>query len=159
MNIENPSIINDGFLEFDYTKFDVGCFKSLNSPLRSLKGCHEQISNQFDVFGCVSLTSLEYAPKKVGFMVDLRMTGITSIEGIGVDYFLEIDGVILLPKYIRKDFLQFFKIKKLKKVEITTEGNDILMWALSIVNKHLLGSRRVTKCREELIDAGLKEFC
>jgi hypothetical protein len=45
------------------------------------------------------------------------------------------------------------KMSNLKKLNV--HGN--LEW-VKIINKHLASGKRISKCREELIEAGLKEY-
>jgi hypothetical protein len=53
---------------------------------------------------------------------------------------------------IKGNILSLMIMSKLKKVEATTTD-----W-LDIINKHLTGDRDLLDCKEELMNAGLKEY-
>jgi hypothetical protein len=57
--------------------------------------------------------------------------------------------------------LGILKIKSLKRVDSKFKAANIQsdLWeACKIINRHLKSGRRLSKCKEELIEAGLKEF-
>jgi hypothetical protein len=80
-------------------------------------------------------------------------TSLTSLEGIGVRYLKQIGGKLDLPNCpIKSNVLGLLKIKDLKKVEM---DNKIVE---EIINRNLNSGRRLSKCKQELIEAGLQEF-
>jgi hypothetical protein len=82
---------------------------------------------------------------------------ITSLKGIGVDYLQEAGMYIHLPKSITSNILGLLKVKNLKECPTGNFHNDLLE-AIKIINKHLKSGRRLSKCKQELEDKGLKEY-
>jgi hypothetical protein len=149
--------IEDGFLIDDYSRLILdGDFDAFNLELESLKGCPYQVRD-IDIRACKKLKSLKGAPKIVKRNAFCGNTNLTSLEGIGKDYFEEIGDTLFLPAgTITSNILGILKIKKLKECAWFVSGKNDEQ-AFEILSKHFV-SRRLSKCREELIEAGLKEF-
>jgi 5'-3' exonuclease len=127
--------------------------------LSSLEFCPKKIDMDFDLSQC-TITSLEHGPDKIGKVLTLRgCDNLTSLEGIGTKYIFEIGNYIHMSASIKSNILGVLKIKELEGlVPPSRDEYKNLKEACLIVNKHLRSSRRLNKCKEELIEAGLKEF-
>jgi len=122
-----------------------------------LKGI--RIHGNFDCRECESLSSLENAPNIVDEDCDFaNAMKLTSLEGIGKDYLLEIGGDLYLPLHLKSNALGILRIKKLTHVINNSFAIDSLKRTVTIINKHLESGRNIWKCKEELIEAGLKEY-
>jgi hypothetical protein len=125
--------------------------------LTSLEFGPTEITGNYIISNCFKLTSLEHAPKSVkNFSCD-GCRDLTSLEGIGRDYLTSITGELEISDTITSNILGILKIKNLNDVS-TKDLWDELKEAVDIINKHLETGRRVSKCKQELIEAGLKEF-
>jgi hypothetical protein len=109
---------------------------------------------------CFELTSLEDGPMEIsnGFFYECEK--ISSLEGIGKNYLTKVRGKLYLPDCIKSNILGLLKVKELQGIHIDDENGspDEFLRAISIINNHLKSGRRLTKCREELIEAGLKDY-
>jgi hypothetical protein len=155
-DIKNGKIYNNEYSKLNVNKtFD--CSWCVN--LTSLEGVPNSITGDFIFNNCESLTSLEEAPTSViGDVIGFQCYKITSLEGIGKDYLELIDGDIFISHTICENILGLLKIQKLRYVDLLGYNKEPLNTAIGIINNHLTSGRRLSKCREELIEAGLKEF-
>jgi hypothetical protein len=96
-------------------------------------------------------------PEEIGNSISLELP-IESLKGIG-DRIKKCE-MIIIPKSIKSNILGLLKIQNLKNVSVTIWGTEVtkLVEAIRIINNHLNGSRRINKCKQELIEAGLKEY-
>jgi hypothetical protein len=130
-----------------------------NSNLISLEFSPEIVEGDYECSNCSSLTSLEGTPEIItGHFNCISCPKVTSLEGIGVNYLKEIHGHLIISGSIKSNMLGILKIKNLKKVPSSKMMNDQLKEACDIIDNHLSSGRRISKCRQELIEAGLKEF-
>jgi hypothetical protein len=134
--------------------FDCRCCYNLIS----LQGAPRYIGLSFVIGCCYSLKSLNGAPTYVGMDVDMgQCQSLTSLTGIGQDYLQEIRGTLFVTGSIRSHMLGILKIENLKFVKYKGQ-NETMKKVVNILNSHLTSGRRLSKCREELIEAGFKEF-
>ena len=148
MKILKLSVNSQGrFIKFPSYPGD-DCFVSINSdylnkiPLLSLEGFYKKVFGNVDLATCRELTSL---------------------EGIGKDFLLEIHGTLLLPSSLKRNVLGILKIKNLIEVLVVNERNIILPnedfhRVAEMLNHHLHSGKNINKCKSELIEAGLEEF-
>jgi hypothetical protein len=147
-----------------YTTLNGDLFFDNCYDLISFIGCPKIINGTFSIedlssnHNSTKLTSLEHAPIKVAKDVIFNgCIGLTSLEGIGVDFFVEIGNNLWIPRTITSNVLGMIKIKNLKNVFAGSSSGELKL-AIIIINQHLRSGRRISKCRQELIEAGLKEF-
>jgi hypothetical protein len=132
-----------------------GNFKCWRCNFPTLKGASKKVTGEFYINECDKLTSLEGAPDEViGIVTIASCNKLKSLSGIGINYLLKINGSLdLYRTSIESNILGLLKVKDLE--EIINLNNKK---AQKIINKHLHSGRRLSKCKEELIEAGLKEF-
>ena len=172
--------IEEGKLKNDYSKIlDIENFDCGNMMfLSSLKGCPTKISGDFKC-RYTGIKSLRYGPTRVEGSYYCQKTGISSLrfspeyvgknffamdnnkikslEGIGVEYLQEIDGILMLPEKIESHLLGILKIRSLHGVNISNNANNRLRKAVEIIKKHL-DNKNINKCKSELKEAGLEEY-
>lgn len=148
--------IEAGHFIHDYSDDKVWNFNcSANSTLRSLKGSPKIVDNKFICSTCQNLTSLEGAPMEVhGSVNAVLCNSIISLKGIGKDYLRLIGEELSLPSSIKSNMLGIILIKELKLITFFRSIKKIQ----DIFNDQLSGDRDIIECREELIQAGYKEY-
>jgi hypothetical protein len=164
VKINQDGVIN-GSIKHDYLNdIVIGDFDCLELGLTTLKNCPKSIEGGFYCYDN-DLSSLEFCPDYVsGHFSFFENPKITSLEGIGTKYCFKIGRRIEIPNTITSNILGILKIKELTDIHtnpVTGSFGSIegdLLEAAEIINKHLQGARRINKCREELIEAGLKEY-
>ena len=179
--------IKDGKLPFDYSNDILNGDLEIDGDykLTSLEGCPKIVNgifwieskklknlksspNEVNSFFCEipTLTSLEGAPLRVRIgngdssdgTVSLKVCEeLTSLTGIGRDYFQQIDKAIVLPNTIKESMLGILKIKNLQEIRNFNLTGDLENSA-RIINKYLDSGRNINKCKSELIEAGLEEY-
>jgi hypothetical protein len=143
-----PQIIHNDFLIYD------------NRHLKSLDGGPIQVDGDYLCWGC-NLESYEGVATKIGYWLNLYANPITNLKGIG-DYFS--NGYvqsIKLPSSITSNVLGLLLIPKLEVITLDNKDKidkPAFLTAMQIINKHLSSGKRRSKCKQELEDAGLKEF-
>lgn len=127
-------------------------FNCNNANLTTLEGCPQHVKGGF-YCGSNKLVSLEYAPKTVLGDVFAIGNQITSLTGIGKQYLREINGILTITDNpIESHILGVLLIKNLESFHFDYTSVQ------HIINNHLDHNRDILECREELIQAGFKEY-
>jgi hypothetical protein len=130
-----------------------------NDFLTSLEGGPTEVTQFFDCSNCINLTSLQGAPERIyEGSFDFENTAVTSLEGIGIDYLKEVNATIWFSKTLKSNVLGLLKVKHLSKFDTVQTIPQELTNLKEIINRHLKLGRRLSKCKQELIEAGLKEY-
>lgn len=159
--ISDKQIINGRInRKFNEVKGDLICF---DKGLISLEGLPDRIGGGLYCHTNPNLTKLDGAPRILGEGVDAWDCGITSLEGIGKKFIVEMDGEIWISgNPIKSHMLGLILIKGcfgLRMKEKPLALNEKVIDQLDVIfNKHLYPHKDVLECREELIAAGLKEY-
>jgi hypothetical protein len=165
--------IKDGHVFGDWSNYIFkGSLRVYKLPgsrtLTSLKGFPKEIhsygldAGDLNLRICKSLENLDGAPSIIeGSVILTGCSKISSLSGIGKKYLPNIGATLFLSKTVTSSILSILNIKNLKQISQVNDNdfrsND-LEDAIQIINKHLKSSRRISKCKEELIEAGFKEY-
>ena len=130
--------------------------------LMSLKGCPEKIHLNIIVERCENLRSLEYAPMEVVSSAYFFDTNIQSLAGIGKNYLRKIGKYLYLPDSIKSNILGLFLIKGVDTIHFDDnneyENNKPLHEVINIFYRVRRDGEGLLECKEELMNAGLKEY-
>jgi hypothetical protein len=122
--------------------------------LTSLKGAPSIVKNAF-TSNCTSLTSLKGAPLTIknGWKCS-RCTSLTSLQGIGKEYCLSAKIINLSGcEKLSSQMLGLMLVKNLQEIRF-----DVNKDLESIFNNHLSGNKDMMDCKEDLMNAGYKEY-
>lgn len=135
--------------KFDKTDHSFRC-ENLN--LTTLENCPSHIGGLFAA-SVNKLTSLEFAPTYVGKNCVLFANKITSLNGISKRFLREVHGNLAVQENpIISNVLGVILIKGLRGLFLENKPvEDILI-------RHLYKDQDVLECREELVQAGYKEY-
>jgi hypothetical protein len=150
----HPKDIKDGIIIHDYYNDTInGFFDCGDIGLKSLKHCPKIVKRGF-YCGDNEITSLKYCPDEITDGNLMCYPGkISSLAGFGKEYCFKINGSLYLEKNpLSSNVLGLMKVKELKSIIIDNKEVE------KIINKHLRSGKRISKCKEELIEAGLQEF-
>lgn len=106
-------------------------------------------------FGCHDndLTNLEGAPISVIGDFYCNNNKLESLKGIGKEYLKRIDKAFYAFRNpIKSNVLGILLIKNCKEIDIDNKKVQ------KIINKYLTEDRDILECREELVQAGFKEY-
>jgi hypothetical protein len=116
-----------------------------------------KITKRLKIISLFNLTDLiQNLPEEVGTSLALDLP-IESLKGIG-DRIKKCE-MMIIPSSVKSSVLSLLKIKNLEFVGYNDANVNVdFIEAMKIINEHLNGSRRINKCKEELIEAGYKEY-
>lgn len=154
--------LKDGKIPLMYKKVTVhGSFRCEYTKITSMENFPNKIERECLVENNTLLTSFEFGPMEFnsGYFYD---NPVTSLTGIGKKYFRTVYDALYLPGSVKQNVLGILLINNLQffafdKVQIDDEDNEDLAHSQLILNDHLK-SKDIMECREELVQAGLKEF-
>jgi hypothetical protein len=149
-------------LNHDYSNIDVdgdvdiSSCDFLENLIGSPRSCLDYI-----IQGCPSLVSLQGGTNLVkGLVAIWGSRHLTSLTGIGKDYFREVHETFQVPLYITSNILGLVRIKKLKTVVFykgAQPPKDYIECVIEI-NKQLETDRDLMACKEAMIALGHKEY-
>ena len=153
--------LKDGYLRHNYyddVVIDDVRIKD-HCKIKSFKGLPKIIQGNLQADYLDELESLVGAPEEVKNVFMYDCPKITSLEGIGKEYFQKINGAFYITDSIRSHVLGLLKIQNLTGIQFDDIHEvDKLTEVQSIINKHLKAGRNINKCKSELKDAGLEEY-
>lgn len=153
--------VRDGRFISSYIDMEVkGDFNCADTKITTLEGGPKKVMKDYYANRC-QLTSLEGAPNFIGSEFMANSNFITSLEGIGKKYLREINGYLsMYNNPLKSNVLGLMLIKNIKSFQINYApyrmDENIAAKLQEIMNGHLRGD--IMECREELVQAGLKEF-
>lgn len=144
-----------------------GNFDCSFNELSSFEFCPKIIGN---VVICYDnkITSLDQAPIKIGSYFSCSRNQISSLDGIGKKYLTSMQGDFhITSNPLKSHVLGLLLIKGITGFHFLSKVNDVVnlidedtcMSVESIVDTHIRSKDRdILECREELVQAGLKEY-
>lgn len=157
----SEATIEHNRINIDLSGTDVNDFKIINATsLTTLKGCPRSCEI-FEIRNCRNITTLEFAPMIARDSVYIsECPKITSLSGIGKRYFKQIKGYIYNNGLITSSMLGLLLVKDLELIMTFSHSNRLKAYteAAIIINNHLQEDRDIMEAREELVQAGLKDY-
>lgn len=127
---------------------------SRNKVPLSLKGCPKKIGRDLNLSNC-ELLDLDELPLIIGNQLTLWNSKITSLEGIGKRYVRSCKHIDLQRcDYLKSNILGLLTVKKLIDIDCDRESQPLRIISRAILS----GDHDIMEVREELIQAGFKEF-
>ena len=90
---------------------------------------------------------------------DLNLRWLSHVNFSKCNKFMEtVNGTVAINDSYVGPILSFLLVKKLKTLDLAQSPSDHALVAEQIFNKHLRGDKEILECKEELMNAGFKEY-
>jgi hypothetical protein len=135
-----------------------GTYNIIAKKITDLSGSPKEVTENY-IIG-TNFTSVKGITPVIGNHCKLMSNDLRSLSGISECESIS-GSLFIYPKMVRSSILGILKIKNLDMVQFMISGGSMNLEyckPFNIVNKHLESGRRLSKCKQELEDAGFKEY-